>query len=83
MSKKSIVITGATGNLGSKVAAELIEGLQPIRVTGRQAEKLLVYNEKADVMAGDLEDQAFLKQLLHKTNRVFLVLPSLQHLTLQ
>ena len=83
MSKKSIVVTGATGNLGSKVAAALLEGQQQIRVTGRQTEKLLSYNGKADVMAGDLEDQAFLKQLLYNASAVFLILPTLQRLTLQ
>lgn len=83
MSTKQIVVTGATGNLGSKVAATLLENQQQIIVTGRTADKLTALKARAQVMAGDLEDKTFLKTLLSNAHTVFLVLPSLKRLSLK
>jgi uncharacterized protein YbjT (DUF2867 family) len=83
MSKPHIVVTGATGNLGSKVAATLVSHQQRIVATGRNTDKLSHLKEKALIMEGNLEDPAFLHKLLSNAGAVFLVLPSLQHLSLK
>ena len=76
-----ILITGATGNIGSKVAAELLNSQQPLKVTGRNAEKLSVFEGKAAISCGNLEDEGFLQSLLQNVTTVFLVLPQLDRLS--
>lgn len=83
MTTKRIIITGASGNLGSKVATRLIDNQQQVIVTGRNAEKLAPFKEKATLLPGNLEDPTFLEELLFNAGAVFLVLPSLQQLTLK
>lgn len=83
MSHQPIVVTGATGNLGSKVATELITNQQPVVVTGRNAEKLGAFQNTASILPGNLEDPLFLKQLFSNARAVFLVLPALKQLSLK
>ena len=78
---KTILITGASGNLGSKVALELISPAIPLKVAGRSKEKLASFESKAEVLSGSLEDEAFLHTALENAEAVFLVLPQLQQLT--
>jgi uncharacterized protein YbjT (DUF2867 family) len=79
----TILITGASGNLGSKVVAELLDHQQPIKVTGRNAQKLSYFDNKTTVAAGNLEDETFLKTLLQDVTAVFLVLPQLVQLSIK
>jgi uncharacterized protein YbjT (DUF2867 family) len=83
MSNQQIIVTGATGNLGNKVAVELITNHQSIVVTGRNTEKLSAFQEAATLLPGDLEDRVFLEKLLSNASSVFLVLPSLKQLSLK
>jgi len=83
MRNTQIVVTGATGNLGSKVATALIESQQSVIVTGRQKDKLSTFEGKATLLAGNLEDPAFLQALLKDAGAVFLVLPSLTQLSIK
>ncbi|HYH14060.1 MAG TPA: NAD(P)H-binding protein [Flavisolibacter sp.] len=83
MRNKHIVVTGATGNLGSKVATALLENHQPIVVTGRNEEKLAAFTGKAKLLTGNLEDSRFLQELLQDAAAVFLVLPNLNQLSIK
>jgi hypothetical protein len=78
---ETILITGASGNLGSKVAYELIPVRIPLKVAGRTKDKLAQFEGKAEVLSGSLEDEAFLSAALKNVQAVFLVLPQLQQLT--
>jgi hypothetical protein len=77
-----ILITGASGNLGSKVSSQLLAKNIDIRVTGRSASKLLPFKNKTEVLPGDLEDVYFLNRVLENVHAVFLVLPLLKNTTI-
>lgn len=77
----TILITGASGNLGSKVAFELLKRGAAIKVTGRNRDKLAPFEGLAPVLCGDLEDEAFLRETLQGVTAVFLVMPALRSLT--
>lgn len=74
----TILVTGASGNLGSKVADDLITAGVPIKVMARNREKLSRFEGKADILCGDLQDDAFLQLALKDVTAVFLVLPQLR-----
>lgn len=78
----TILITGASGNLGSKVAYELLKRGAAIKVTGRNRGKLAAFEGLAPVLCGDLEDEAFLREALRDVTAVFLVMPALRSLTI-
>jgi nucleoside-diphosphate-sugar epimerase len=51
------VITGATGNIGSKTAHQLLSQGKKVRVIGRSADKLKPFVDKgADAFVGDVEN---------------------------
>lgn len=81
--KPSILITGASGNLGSKVAHELLTTGAALKLVGRSQEKLSAFEGKAEILCGSLEDASFLSRALDNVTAVFLVLPQLQQLTLK
>lgn len=78
--QSTILVTGASGNLGSKVAHELIAAGVAVKVTGRSREKLAPFEGKATILCGDLEDAAFLHAALEGVAGVFLVMPQLHSL---
>lgn len=78
----TILITGATGNLGSKVAYELLKRGTILKLAGRNREKLVPFEGQAPILIGDLEDEGFLRSALEGVNAVFLVLPQLRTLSL-
>lgn len=51
-----LVITGATGNIGSKVTGILLARGQKVKVVGRNAEKLKGFVDKGAEAAGLSED---------------------------
>lgn len=72
-----IVVTGATGNIGSKVAAKLLAKGKQVKVIARHEEKLLELKKQgAIVEVGDLHDAKFLSQAFKGAEAVFLLIPS-------
>jgi uncharacterized protein YbjT (DUF2867 family) len=71
---RAYLITGATGNVGSRVTERLLErGIQP-RVFVRDADKARAqFGERVDVAVGDLADASSLKEALRGIDRLFLV----------
>jgi uncharacterized protein YbjT (DUF2867 family) len=68
------LITGATGDIGSRVVGRLLErGIRP-RVFARDAEKARArYGDRVDVAVGDLADAASLAAALGGIDALFLV----------
>ena len=70
------VITGATGNIGSKVADILLAKGEKVRVIGRDAAKLQQYVDKgAEAAVGDLKDGAFVTRAYAGATAVFAMIP--------
>ncbi len=70
-----ILILGATGNIGSKIAQELILKNAAIGVVGRNYKKLADFEGKADLLEGDFNNDAFLQQGFSKATTLFLTVP--------
>ena len=68
------LITGATGEIGSRVVRQLLErGIHP-RVLARSAEKARsLFGERVDVYVGDLAAPASIRPALQEANILFLV----------
>jgi uncharacterized protein YbjT (DUF2867 family) len=71
-----IVITGATGNIGSKLAEDLLSRGEKVRVVGRNADKLKGFTAKgANAAVGDLSDPGFLARAFMGAKAVFALIP--------
>lgn len=71
-----LVITGATGKTGSKLAEILLEKGQKVRVIGRDAGKLKSFTVKgAEAAAGDMADTAFLTKAFRGADAVYALIP--------
>ena len=71
------VVTGASGNIGRRVASLLLEGRRWVRVVARQEERLRALGEAgAQVMAGDLHDGEFLRRAFAGAHAAFTMLPT-------
>ncbi len=69
-------ITGATGNIGSKVADILLARGEKVRVIGREAARLRRFVDNgADAAVGDLKDTGFLKEAFTGAEAVFAMIP--------
>ena len=70
------VILGATGNIGGKIAAQLLKEGKQVRAVGRNAEKLAsLSNAGAELAIGDIHDVAFLTKALTGAEAAFVMLP--------
>lgn len=70
------VIAGATGNIGSVAARELLESGKPVRVIVRDSSKGARFEQQgAEVAVGTLEDVAFLTGALRGADAAFLLVP--------
>jgi uncharacterized protein YbjT (DUF2867 family) len=70
------VITGATGNIGSKIADSLLSRGEKVRVIGRSKEKLQRFVDKgAEAAVGDLNDSAFVTSAFTGATAVFAMIP--------
>lgn len=70
------VITGATGNIGSKIAWNLLNRGHKVRVIGRELTKLQPFVTKgAEAAVGNLEDTEFLTNAFKGATAVFTILP--------
>jgi uncharacterized protein YbjT (DUF2867 family) len=50
------LVTGATGNVGSEVASQLLERGAQIRAFTRHPEKLGTWSKRAEVVRGDFQN---------------------------
>jgi len=70
------VITGATGNIGSKTADILLEKGEKVRVVGRSADRLRRFAAKgAETAVGNLKDTAFVTRAFSGAEAVFTMIP--------
>ncbi|MDP4176049.1 MAG: SDR family NAD(P)-dependent oxidoreductase [Bacteroidota bacterium] len=70
------VVTGATGNTGSKVADKLLENGRKVIVIARHEDKLKELSGKgAKAMAGDVLDAEFLKNAFKEANALYAMIP--------
>ncbi|WP_242928472.1 NmrA family NAD(P)-binding protein [Pontibacter vulgaris] len=74
-SENYILILGATGNIGGKIAQELILKNAMIGVAGRSRQKLATFAGKAELLEGDFNEDAFLQQAFFKATSLFLTVP--------
>lgn len=74
MSKNTYLITGATGDIGSKVVAHLVRSGERPRILVRDAAKARSrFGSAVDVIVGDLGDQTALSSALEGVDGLFLV----------
>lgn len=72
-----ITVIGASGQVGSKVAQELVDSGHGVRLLGRTAASLNDLSKRgADVRVGDLTDTAWLTEALRGSDAVFAMIPS-------
>jgi uncharacterized protein YbjT (DUF2867 family) len=70
------VVAGATGHVGSQVAAELLAQKEKVRVIVRDAKKAEEWKRRgAEVAAGSLSDAAFVASALKDAAGFFVLLP--------
>jgi uncharacterized protein YbjT (DUF2867 family) len=71
------VIIGATGNVGGKVAENLLASGQKVRAIARNAEKLKQFSAKGgEALPGSVEDAAFLTRVFEDAKVVFTMIPT-------
>lgn len=72
-----IVITGATGNIGSRITETLLGAGKKVRVIGRNADKLQPFVDKgAEASTGSLEDEIFTTEAFTGATSVFAMIPT-------
>ena len=70
------VITGATGNTGSKVSNLLLNEGKKIRVIGRKAILLKIFTDRgAEAFVGDIKDSTFLTKSLEGADALYALIP--------
>ncbi|MHC2991424.1 hypothetical protein OB13_07450 [Pontibacter sp. HJ8] len=74
-SENYILVLGASGNLGGKVAQELIARGIPVGLVARDATHLCAFEEKAELLEGDFHDDGFLHHSLSKATALFCTVP--------
>lgn len=74
--KSPIVICGATGNVGSKIAAALLAAGKPVRVVARNRGRLAALTARgAEARPGDIGDASFLGKALAGARSAFVMIP--------
>jgi uncharacterized protein YbjT (DUF2867 family) len=74
--KPPIVVCGATGNVGSRVAEILLDAGEPVRAVGRERVRLGPLASKgAEPWPGDLGDTAFLEKVFSGARGAFVLIP--------
>lgn len=79
MKNDFILVLGASGNIGGKIANELITAGASVAVVGRSRARLQQFEHKAVMLEGDFSDDAFLQQAFAGTTGLFLTVPD-EHL---
>jgi uncharacterized protein YbjT (DUF2867 family) len=76
MARNVNVVLGATGHVGSVIAARLLDAGEKVRVVGRSTEKLAAFVRRgAEAAAGTVEDEAFLRRAFDGARAAFVMLP--------
>jgi uncharacterized protein YbjT (DUF2867 family) len=76
MADLPIVITGATGHIGSRMADLLLAQGKPVRVVGRDAAKLTPFTSRgAEQAVGSLDDHAFVARAFAGAGAIFAMIP--------
>jgi uncharacterized protein YbjT (DUF2867 family) len=77
ISNKSILITGASGKTGQRIAAQLVEHGAPIRAFVRRPEaaELLQKLGAGEIVFGDLSDRGSLRDAMRGTGKVLHICP--------
>ena len=71
--KKTILITGATGTVGSEVVKQLVEKNEKVRVLARDPAKAKIkFGTTVEIVEGDFEDPASLRAALKNIEVAFL-----------
>lgn len=71
-----VTVLGATGNVGSKVAALLLKRNAKVRAVGRSADKLEGLKKSgAEILVGDISDVEFLSSALKGASSAFVMIP--------
>ncbi|MFH7017335.1 SDR family NAD(P)-dependent oxidoreductase [Flavobacterium sp. FlaQc-47] len=74
--KRRIVILGATGNVGSKIAENLLNEGHNVIVIARNTERLEKFRSMgAEIIAGDVNDAEVLTNVFKNADSAFLILP--------
>ncbi|GAB3197470.1 uncharacterized protein YbjT (DUF2867 family) [Pontibacter aydingkolensis] len=79
MKKDSILVLGAAGNIGGKIANELLATGATVAVAGRSRARLQQFEGRATILEGDFGDDTFLQQAFANTTSLFLTVPD-EHL---
>ncbi len=70
------LITGATGNVGSKVTRELLSKGKKVRIVGRHGMKMKdLVNLGAEPLIGDLSNPRFVNKIFQEISAAFLIMP--------
>jgi len=73
-----ILVTGATGTIGSHLVPSLLDQDAPVRVLVRDADKARAsFGHRVDIVSGDLRDASSVSVALKGVDTVFLNSPSL------
>ena len=76
MSQDLYVITGATGNIGHRIAETLVAQKKRVRVVGRSADKLKALEAKgAEAFVGNVENADDMTKAFQGAKAVFLMIP--------
>lgn len=76
MADETVVVMGATGHVGGRVADRLCEAGARVRVVGRQADRLAGWAARgAEVLAGSMNEAAFAARALAGAKAAFLMVP--------
>lgn len=68
-----ILVTGATGKIGSRLIPQLLTTGQPIRAFTRDARKLAQYQSQIEIVEGDFRDQTALQKAVTGMDKIFLL----------
>ena len=74
--EKYILILGASGNLGGKVAQELLARRERVAVVARDAKHLSRFSDKAILLVGDYMEDDFLRKALANASALFCTIPA-------
>ena len=79
MKSNRILVLGAAGNIGGKIAHALLTAGAAVAVAGRSRKRLEQFEGKATILEGDFGDDAFLQQAFANATSLFLTIPD-EHL---
>jgi len=74
-----ILVTGATGKVGTALVRRLVEAGEEVRVFVRDPGKATMFDGKVDVAKGDLDDPESVRKALEQADKAFMLTMSPQH----